>query len=268
MMSATLVGQHVLLPARGWLLTAGLGMLLFFTWEAIYASKGGVPILARGLIRSPGYVLGTAVAMCQFAAGLTFGMIGALFFLDGLRIDALLFAALSMTGAGGMIVSSSLSWRYSVRFGRTGGVAAIVGHILVVAAQGLTVSLLPAGAIVWTWPLLGLLQGLASGLIYAPNQAMTLAEAAGEGRGLAAGYFQLSQRLACAIGMSWGTGIFLLYASRQGGLDAYRTAFCHALMLVLLLSGGALAAAGADWARRRAARSELQSGESNEQCVQ
>jgi MFS family permease len=267
MMSATLVGERVLLPARGWLLTAGLGMLLFLAWEAIYARRGGVPILAPGLIRSPGYVLGTVVAMCQFASGLTSGMIGALFFLDGLRIGALSFAALSITGACGMIVSSSLSWRYAARFGRAGGVAAIAAHILTVAAQGLAIGLLPAGAIVWIWPLLGLLQGLASGLIHAPNQAMTLAEAAGQGRGLAAGYFQLSQRLACAIGMSWGTGVFLLYASRPGGLDAYRAAFCHALVLVLLLSGSALAAASADWARRRATRSALQSGVSNEQHV-
>jgi MFS family permease len=95
---------------------------------------------------------------------------------------------------------------------------------------------------------------VASGLIHAPNQVMTLAEASDkEGRGVAAGFFQLSQRLACSIGMSWGAVIFLLKLNGGGSLAAYRSAFVAALALVLLLCSGALLAAVTDACRRRSA---------------
>ncbi|POM13872.1 hypothetical protein CSX04_08421 [Burkholderia cepacia] len=84
---------------------------------------------------------------------------------------------------------------------------------------------------------------------------MTLAEIGqDEGRGLAAGFLQLSQRLACSIGMSWGTGVFLVQASSSAGLTAYRAAFVEVLMPILLLVAGAFVAACADWTSRRAQR--------------
>ncbi|MCA8110973.1 hypothetical protein LGM76_06955 [Burkholderia cepacia] len=100
-----------------------------------------------------------------------------------------------------------------------------------------------------------MLQGVAGGLIHAPNQAMTLAQIGqDEGRGLAAGFLQLSQRLACSIGMSWGTGVFLVQASSSAGLAAYRDAFVEVLMPISLLIAGAFAAACTDWASRRVQR--------------
>jgi MFS family permease len=252
LMAAALVGSRPLVSPGACLAGAGVTCLVLLVWESVYACRGGTPILARGLIGSPGYLLGTAVAMCQFAAGLTFGMLGTLFFLDGLHLDTLHFALMSMASAFGMIVASNLSWRYVACFGRGGVVCAIALQMAVIAAQGFSIRYLPPFAIVLSYPVLGLLQGLCGGLIYAPNQAMTLAEARpGTGRGLAAGFFQLSQRLACSIGLAWGTGVFLERAARHSGLGNYRAAFGDGLSLVLCLSCVSLAAACADWLRRR-----------------
>jgi hypothetical protein len=90
---------------------------------------------------------------------------------------------------------------------------------------------------------------------------MALADiGAGEGRGTAAGFFQLSQRLASSVGMSWGIGLFLGGAKAHGGLLAARQAFGEALILILGLLGGALAAALGDWMRRRRLRTAIRVG--------
>jgi len=252
LMFATLVGSTGSLSARAYLLVAVAGVPLFVCWEVYYQRRGGTPILARGLVRSPGYVLGTTVAMFQFAAGLTLGIVSALFFLDGLRIGPLLFGALSVSSALGMLASSTRSWRFVSRFGRPGVAFVIAVYAALLVLEGLAILLLPVPGILYVYPAIGLLQGVASGLIHAPNQVMTLAEAGeGEGRGLAAGFLQLSQRLACSIGMSLGAGIFLVRLTSGASLEAYRSAFVAALGLVLALTGGALLAALADMFRRR-----------------
>ena len=254
LMLATLVGNAGSIPARAYLAAAAAGVPLFVCWEVYYQRRGGSPILARGLIRSPGYVLGTTVAMFQFAAGLTLGIVSALFFLDGLRIGPLLFAALSVSSALGMLVSSTRSWRFVSRFGRPGVACVIAVYAVLVALEAVAILLLPVAGILFAYPVIGLLQGVTGGLIHAPNQVMTLAEAGeGEGRGLAAGFLQLSQRLACSIGMSWGAGIFLVKLSSGASVASYRSAFVAALILVFALTGGALLAALADTLRRRLA---------------
>ncbi|WP_321839127.1 MFS transporter [Paraburkholderia bannensis] len=251
-MLATLQQADTLLSARSLLLAAIGAAALFLMWERHYQRRGGSPILGAGLTGSPGYVLGTLVAMFQFAGGTTFGMVTTLFFLDGLKTGPLLFALLSIAPAMGMMVSSARSWRFAARFGRMGVVAAIAAYMAALVLLGAGVLLLPARGILLLYPLLGLLLGASGGLIHAPNQAMALAEVgAGEGRGTAAGFFQLSQRLASSIGMSWGIGLFLDGAKAHGGLLAWRHAFAEALVLILGLLGAALAAALGDWIRRR-----------------
>ncbi|WP_175671120.1 MFS transporter [Burkholderia ambifaria] len=253
LMLATLAGSAAMPPWRVCVAFAVAGLPLFLAWEAAYQRHGGTPILSRSLIGSSGYVFGTLVAMCQFAAGVTLGMVSALFFLDGAHLDPLVYAALSIPAALASIASAMWSWRFAARFGRGGTVFAIGCYALAVAMQGLATEYFEVRWLVLSYPAIVMLQGVASGLIHAPNQAMTLAEIGqAEGRGLAAGFLQLSQRLACSIGMSWGTGVFLMQASSSTGLEAYRDAFVEVLMPILLLVASAIAAACADWASRRA----------------
>lgn len=145
------------------------------------------------------------------------------------------------------------SWHFVRRFGRGGTVFAIVCHALAVAAQAWAAEYFEVRWIVLTYPAIVLLQGVAGGQIHPPNQAPTLARIGqDEGRGLAAGFLQLSQRLACSIGMSWGTGVLLVQASSSAGLAAYRDVFVEVLMPILVLVAGAFVAACADWTSRRA----------------
>ncbi len=251
-MLATLADADARVPARTYLVAALAGAWLFVLWERRYQRRGGSPILGAGLTGSPGYVLGTLVAMFQFAGGTTFGMVATLFFLDGLKTGPLWFALLSIAPAVGMMVSSARSWRFGSRFGRAGVVVAIAAYMATLVLLGIGVLWLPVAGIGLLYPLLGLVLGALGGLIHAPNQAMTLAEAgAGEGRGTAAGFFQLSQRLASSVGMSWGVGLFAGAAGAHSGLLAWRHAFAEALVLVLGLLSAALVAALSDGIRRR-----------------
>jgi MFS family permease len=252
LMFATLVGAAGTAEVRLWLAVAMACLLAFAGWEAWLQRRGGTPLLTRGLVRSPGYVLGTAVAMFQFAAGLTLGIVTTLFFLEGLRLRPLAFAALTLSQALGMTLASTQSWRFVNRFGRGGIGAAIATYAALVALEGVAIRWLPVEGIRLAYAAIGLLQGLVSGLIHAPNQAMTLASIdEREGRGVAAGFLQLSQRLACAVGMSVGAGIFFARLPQGASLDAYRGAFIAAIGLVVALSCCALLAALADMLRRR-----------------
>jgi MFS family permease len=249
LMAATLVAPHgASISSQVWLWGAAVALLLFACWEWHDGRRGGTPILARGLLRSPGYMLGTLVAMGQFASGLTIGVITTLYFLEDLHLGPKLFAALTVPGALGMMIASRHSWRFMERYGRAGVTCAIALHAVLTALQGVAMLLGPLEAVLFTYPLLGLLQGAASGLIHAPNQAMSLAET-GEGRGVAAGFYQLSQRLASAVAMSWGSGLFLGAVAHAGSTSS-RMGFAWALGLVLVFSGIATLASVADLLRR------------------
>lgn len=251
LMGATLVAPGATFAARDWLAVALSALASFALWERRYAKSERTPILSRGLVRSAGYVLGAIVAMCQFAAGLTSGMVSTLYFLGGFGIGPTVFAALTVPGALGMMVMSARSGRFLQRFGRTGITFAIAAHALLTAAQGAAMLLLPRGAVLLVYPFIGLLQGGASGLIHAPNQALSLAEAAeGEGRGVAAGFYQLTQRLASAVSISWGSGLLLGSATVGAALADYRGGLVAALELVLALTGTAWLASVADMLRR------------------
>lgn len=247
LMLATLAGGTGL-PAPAWLGLAGIALVLFLAWEGRLRRGDRNPILADNLVRAPGYLLGTAVAMFQFAAGMTLGAVAALFFLQALGVPAHLYALLGLPAAVAMVCAAPASWRFLARFGRNGVVLAIAVYLATLVLEAAAVAWWRPAAVLTVHALGGLVQGLASGLIHAPNQALTLAEAdAGENRGVAAGFLQLSQRLACAVGMSAGAGLFLRHGPPR---DAYATA----LLLVMALTAAALLAAGADALRRRQLR--------------
>jgi MFS family permease len=251
LMGATLVEPGETFHIRASLAVACIGLVSFGLWERRYARSGRAPILSRDLTRSPGYVLGAIVAMCQFASGLTSGMVATLYFLEGLGTGPALFALLTIPGALGMMVVSTRSWHYLQRYGRGGITCAIASHAVLTAMQGAAMLMLPRGVVLLAYPLIGLLQGAASGLSHAPNQTLSLAAAQTEGRGVAAGFYQLSQRLASAVSISWGSGLFLGGATAGAALVDYRDGFAAALGLILALSTMALLASIADTLRRR-----------------
>ena len=240
-------------PGTGVYVAVAAGaVVLFAVWEILYQRRGGTPVLGVELLRSPGYLLGSTVAMFKFASGLTLGAVGVLLFLDGLGLSALFYGALAVPRSLGMLYSSARSWRFVARWGRPGISAVIVATIVVTGIEvGLVLSLPPAG-IVAAFAVTGAVQGVLGGLVQAPNQALTLDSLSGDdGRGVAAGFLQLVQRLMSAIGVAVGTGIFLTVAGASPGLADYRHGYAAAALLAVGFSAAAGAAAIADTLRRR-----------------
>lgn len=259
LMASSLVTEQAV-PVWVYLLAAAVFGAGFFWWERRYAARGRTPVLTPGLARSRGYVLGTVVAAFQFATGLTLGTVSTLFFLDGLGWSPLLYAALSLPRAATMFLASTNSWRFVTRFGRPGVVWVIAASTLLLVIESLAVALLPVSGIIAVFLVVGAAQGVTGGLITAPNQTLTLGHAPPGGAGVAAGFLQLSQRLMSALGVTVGTGLFLLVAAAgtagSVSLEQYRLAFLAAAGLVVLMSLLSLAAAWLDARRqRRAGRS-------------
>jgi hypothetical protein len=92
---------------------------------------------------------------------------------------------------------------------------------------------------------------VATGLVVAPNQALTLAHAPGGAAGVAAGFYQLSQRFSAALCSAAIAGLFLHEAAPGGG---FRGAFHDGIVLCTALTALAILAGSADWIRTGIAR--------------
>ncbi|WP_157415641.1 MFS transporter [Agromyces allii] len=200
-----------------WLIVAGLAGLSFTGWERRVARRGGSPVLDPALMRSRGFMLGTGVATLIFGAGIGLGMVTTLYLIDGLGMSALAAALLLAPRALGMAVGSMQSWRVATRFGRrgitfvlaAGAVAVAVEAALVATGQEVLVLIALVGV--------GTVHGVLSGLTIPSNQTLTLEHAPAEAAGVGAGVLALAQRLAGAVCLAVGIGLFLAGATPTAG---------------------------------------------------
>ncbi|WP_432994799.1 MFS transporter [Dactylosporangium sp. CA-233914] len=236
LLGAALVG--VVLPLTGtaggwrWAAAAGAFVAVFVLWERRYTARGRTAVLMPALTRSPGYVLGTLVAMCYFGATLALTLALTLFLQNGLGYTPLATAALTLPGAIGFALASSASTAMVTRFGRPGVSVALGVAAAGIAAEAAAVWLLPVGAVVAALAAAQFVTGAAGGLINAPNQALTLGHAPPGAHGLSAGVLQLSQRLAAALSVAAVSGVAL---TAPPGLAGQRTALLHGTLICLAL---------------------------------
>lgn len=230
-------------------LSIGAGALLAFAgWEIFYHRRGRTPLLSASLAKSRGYALGTVVALCQFGVGAGMAAVTAFYFLSGTGMAPLAAAAILAPQAAGMLLASSFSWRFVARYGRGGIVCALVGSMVCLVAKVLSVQGLDGSTAALAVAAVGLAQGVATGLVVAPNQTLTLAHAPAGAAGVAAGFYQLSQRFAAALCSAAAAGMFLQAhgASRE---EASRVAFHQGIVMCCSLLGVSLLAGGLDWLR-------------------
>jgi MFS family permease len=253
-------------------LAIGAGALLAFAgWEILYHRRGRTPLLSASLVKSKGYTLGTVVALCQFGVGAGMAAVTAFYFLSGTGMAPLAAAAILAPQAAGMLLASSFSWRFVARYGRAGIVYALVGSLACLIAKDLFVQMLDGGTAALAVAAVGLAQGVATGLVVAPNQTLTLAHAPAGTAGVAAGFYQLSQRFAAALCSAAAAGMFLqAYGAATG--EASKDAFHQGIVMCCILLGVALLAGGLDWLReardRRNARAVVvTSGEASTTAV-
>jgi hypothetical protein len=218
--------------------------------ERRVAARRRTPILAPALLRSRGFVLGTVVALCWFGCGLGSSLAVTLFLQEGLGLSPLVAGLCTLPSAIGMGLASSVAWRVVGRWGRASVTVALAALAAVVLGSVLAVGWLPAAALVPALAVSQLLTGAAGGLITAPNQGLALSFAPPGSAGLAAGFFQVSQRISATLTLAACTGVFVATAT-PGDLAGYRTGLGAALVIALGLTVTAALASGLDRARAR-----------------
>ena len=164
----------------------------------------------------------------------------AFYFLSGTGLAPLAAAGILAPQAAGMLLSSGFSWRFVGRFGRAGIVWGLAACIATLALKDIAVQNLDNAAAVLAVASVGLVQGVATGLVVAPNQALTLGHAPVGSAGVAAGFYQLSQRFSAALCSAAVAGLFLQEALPGDG--GFRGAFHHGIVLCAVLTAVAIAA--------------------------
>ena len=247
--------------APAWLAAGAAVLLCFAGWELLYHRRGRTPLLSAGLARSKGYLLGTVVALCQFGVGAAMSAVTAFYFLSGSGLAPLAAAGVLAPQAAGMLLASGSSWRFVARFGRAGIVFALAASLATLLAKDFAVQHLDHSAAALAVAAVGLVQGAATGLVVAPNQALTLAHAPAGTAGVAAGFYQLSQRFSAALCSAAVAGLFLHTGPGLAGVSGamavdggYRGAFHNGILLCSTLTAVAIAAGSLDWIRTARAR--------------
>jgi hypothetical protein len=172
----------------------------------------------------------------------------AFYFLSGTGLAPLAAAGILAPQAAGMLLASGFSWRFVDRFGRAGIVFALAACLATLIAKDIAVQSLDNAAAAVPVAVVGLVQGVATGLIVAPNQALTLGHAPGGTAGVAAGFYQLSQRFSAALCSAAVAGLFLRTGTIPGS-EGYRGAFHEGIVLCSVLTAVAITAGVLDWIR-------------------
>ncbi|RHA44363.1 MFS transporter [Cellulomonas rhizosphaerae] len=215
--------------ASPWSVSAVVAIVVaLVVWERRYARRGGRPILLPALLTGRRFATGTLVATFSFGSSLGTALVLMLFLQEGLGLSAWEAGLVGAPGAVLGALCSAFAWRVASRYGRpavTVALAAVAGSLVVSAALVAWASptVLVVGLVVTQ-----VVGGAGSGLVHAPNQALTLEEVPLGTSGLAAGFLQVAQRISAVLALAVLGGIVLASVS-AGELAAYRHATVVAL---------------------------------------
>ncbi len=197
-------------PALAAALAAALvaaGVLVL--WERAYARRGRLPLFARELVRSRGFLAGNAVALLWFGANLSVTSVVTIHLLQLSALTPLWVAVLLAPAALARLCSSLLSGRVFAAWGPQ----ALLGGLLLQTILLAVLALLSPQLGVTTLAIAaGLVQvglGLCSGIVEPPLRVVTLSFATGRTHGVAASFLQLTQRLSATYMVALTTGILL-----------------------------------------------------------
>ncbi|MCA0156458.1 MFS transporter [Tsukamurella sp. M9C] len=225
---------------------AGAVVVLLVRWERGYARRGGTPVLVPELLAARGFTLGAGVATFYFGAALSANTVLTMYLIEREGLSALQAALVLVGGGLAMAASSGIGWRVAARFGRATVVWALVAEAVIVVAYVSAVGVLSGPGVLIVVAALSTASGVASGLVDAPNRALTLEYAPPAANGVAAGFLQLVQRLSATVALTATSGLYLARPHDAGGL-----VLALALCLAMFVAG--LGCAVLD-ARRRATR--------------
>lgn len=221
-------------PGWAWTAVAAAAVVALVWWERRYARGGRRPVMLPELWRSRPFAMGTGVAAFWFGAVLAAGVVVVLALQEGLGLTPLQAGLVTMPGAVASAVAASVSHRLLARHGRRLVTAALATLILVESVMLMATLHAPT---TWLVPAIVGLQvcaGASGGVVSAPNQALTLDHAPVADRGLAAGFFQVSQRISSTLSIAAVTGVVVAVAV-PGDLGSYREALARGLGIVIVM---------------------------------
>ncbi|WP_438801871.1 MFS transporter [Catenulispora pinistramenti] len=236
---------------KWWLVVLGVLLLIAFTqWERRVASSGSTPLVPPALVRIRSYTRGSLLGLFYFAGFTTIFFIFTLFLQNGLNYSALEAGLATTPFAVGSAVSATLGGRLVGKHGRS---LVILGIVLVAVATGAAILVVHwvhgrGAGVAAAAPLL--VAGVGSGLVIAPNAALSLSEIPVVRAGTAGGVMQTAQRLGSALGIACVGAVFF---SRVGHGKGFANAFQAGAVVAICFEVAALVVAVADWRSRRAA---------------
>ena len=238
-----------------WLLIPLAALLLagFVLWEIRYARRGKEPLVELALFRLRSYSAGISLITVFFCGFTPLFFIFTLYLQIGLNYSALA-AGLAITPfALGSALAAALGGRVVTRVGRAliawGLLMVVVGFL----GSLLAVHFVPRHGTGWATLAPLLVAGLGSGLVIAPNQALTLTEVPVRRAGTAGGLLQVGQRIGAAVGIAAVASVFFARVSATHGRD-FASAYTHALFVAVGFVIVALALAVLDVVAGRRAR--------------
>jgi EmrB/QacA subfamily drug resistance transporter len=234
-------------------------LAVFSAWERRYTRRGKEPLVDLVLFRLRSYSLGSALITLYFAGFTPLFFVFSLYLQIGLGYSPL-EAGLAMTPfALGSAVAAAVGGRLVDRLGRRLVAAGLCTVVVAFVAAQVAVHLVPRDGTGWATLVPLLLGGLGSGLVIAPNQALTLAEVPVPRAGTAGGLLQVGQRIGAAVGIAAVGSVFFARVAATQGRD-FAGAFDRGMLVATAFVVAALALAGADVvteARRRREPAEV-----------
>ncbi|MGP9538142.1 MFS transporter [Brachybacterium sp. AOP43-C2-M15] len=235
---------------------AGLVVLgLWWRWEQRYKRRERTPMVDTAIFSNRAFRNGILIVSVYFLGATSVWIIVPLYLqmhLDHTAFEASLMGVPSSIAAA---VSSQISGRYVLTFGRRMVIVGFAVAFAGLAGTALLTVFVDSGAIAFWWlaaPLM--LMGLSQGMTISPNQTLTLNSVDPRFGGVAGGILQLGQRTGAAIGTAMIPGI--IFSLTEGG-HAWLEAFIIALTLIMVLTLAAMGVSFADRAREKAGKGAL-----------
>ena len=219
-----------------WLLVvlAAVLLVVFLRWESRYSKRGREPVVDLGLYRHRSFACGSSMITLYFAGFTPLFFVITLYLQVGRHYSALLAGAATVPFALGSATSAAIGGRVVDRFGRRLVLVGLIAVALGLAATILAVHEVPGRAVGWATAPALLLAGLGSGLVIAPNQALSLAEVPVQRAGTAGGLLQTGQRVGSAVGIAAAGSVFFAQLGPSGFVAAYERGILVAIGFVVL----------------------------------
>ena len=243
---------------KWWLVVLGVLLLAgFAAWERRVAVRRRTPLVPPSLLRIRSYTRGATLALLYFAGFTTIFFIFTLYLQSGLHYSALEAGLATTPFALGSAVSATLGGRLVGKHGRA---LVILGIVLVAAATGAAILVVHwvhgrGAGVAAALPLL--VAGVGSGLVIAPNLALSLSEVPVPRAGTAGGVMQTGQRLGSALGIACVGAVFFSRVSHGKG---FANAFQAGAVVAICFEVAALIVGILDWRGRKAAAAAADTG--------